>query len=117
MARKKRGMVGPIEAQQISAAITAAKSAMPLRVQSDDPRPYSDAGIRSVAAGIPDADRTPDAVMLDTILRAYWRMEKPSKKELLRQYRARCTSGIPDFWIKANCEMAAFLESLLRAGI
>lgn len=72
--------------------------------------------IRIIARGVSEANRIPESAMLDTILRDYWRMRKPSKNELLEQYRERCDTTLPTHWKDHHCQMAAFLESILSEG-
>jgi hypothetical protein len=75
------------------------------------------AKIRSVVAAIPEAERTPTAQLLDTILSDYWRMEKPSKRDLLQCYRTRCYGTLSPMWTNHHCELAAFCEEIVGTGI
>jgi len=73
----------------------------------------SRAAINVAAKAVSEAERIPEPIMLDTILRDYWRMKRPHKADLLREYRRRCSTILSNDWLSHHCQMAAFLESLL----
>ena len=113
---KRRAKLGVVEALHQTRMMLAGKPKDEVPPDVAERRSLglmSRAAINVRAKAVPDVDRIAESVMLDTILREYWRMKRPNKAALLHEYRRRCATTLPDCWIDHHCQMAAFLESIL----
>lgn len=69
--------------------------------------------IRAIAAKTDKGQLPSEATVIDELLRAYWRMERPGKKQLLEEYRERCDDALSADWLAVHCHAAVLLETLI----